>query len=405
MPPGGAGQPSAATGAGPYRPAGGASLGAPAGASSAAPAVGANPGAPVMGSGPAAGGGPAGSPAGAAWQARPSGPPAYASAPPSGFSGASVHASAAPPSASSAPPFGVPAPAPAGFAPPASVPPAGGGTPAAPISGATTPGYPEKAPRRLAWPGVVALTLVAVLIAVAVLQALQINQLSDRLAEADRRNADAQSSDDGRLRALEDQTAQLAAQAGKVFNPEAVATAVLPSVFRVKAGNFLGTAFAVGKPATGGGANLFTNFHVVESVWKAGGREVQLERQSDKFTATIVEVDEENDLAHLRTSEKISGLVVADKPVKSGQQIIVVGSPLGLSDSVTTGVVSAFRNDPDGAGTVIQFDAPINPGNSGGPVINGEKKVVGIATAKARDAEGIGLAVPIGIACDSISIC
>lgn len=54
---------------------------------------------------------------------------------------------------------------------------------------------------------------------------------------------------------------------------------------------------------------------------------------------------------------------------------------------------------------MIQFDAPINPGNSGGPVINGSKEVVGIATAKARDAEGIGLAVPIKTACDRFKLC
>jgi S1-C subfamily serine protease len=267
------------------------------------------------------------------------------------------------------------------------------------------PGLPPRPRRRLAWPGIVALALVLALIAVTVLQAVQIDRLNHRLAAADRHNAQAQSADNARLRALEDQTAELAAQAGKVFNPEAVATAVLPSVFRVRAGAFLGTAFAVGKPASGGGTNLYTNFHVVEAVWKAGGREVDLERQSEKFTATIIQVDQDNDVAHLRTAERFTGLVIADKPVKSGQQIIVVGSPLGLTDSVTTGVVSAFRPQPDGSGTVIQFDAPINPGNSGGPVINGEKKVVGIATAKARDAEGIGLAVPIKTACDSINIC
>jgi S1-C subfamily serine protease len=116
-------------------------------------------------------------------------------------------------------------------------------------------------------------------------------------------------------------------------------------------------------------------------------------------------VDEAGDVAQLTTTSKFAGLVTAPAAVKSGQQIVVVGAPLGLEDTVTTGVVSAFRELEDGSGTVIQFSAPINPGNSGGPVINGEKEVVGIATAKARDAEGIGLAVPIKTACDEFKIC
>ena len=80
-----------------------------------------------------------------------------------------------------------------------------------------------------------------------------------------------------------------------------------------------------------------------------------------------------------------------------------VGAPLGLSDSVTSGVISAYRDTTDGQR--LQFDAPINPGNSGGPVVNAKKAVVGIATAKAQDAEGIGLAIPIKVACDAFSIC
>ncbi len=83
----------------------------------------------------------------------------------------------------------------------------------------------------------------------------------------------------------------------------------------------------------------------------------------------------------------------------------MVGAPLGLTDSVTTGVVSAVRKIEDAESPMIQFSAPINPGNSGGPVINSAKQVVGIATAKAVDAEGIGLAVPITVACREFKIC
>ncbi|MEV4822428.1 trypsin-like peptidase domain-containing protein [Micromonospora sp. NPDC049274] len=264
---------------------------------------------------------------------------------------------------------------------------------------------PPARPTRRRWPVVLATLLVVALAAVAGLQAYQLDRLGDRLAATDRRLAQAQDGDGTRLDGLEQRTDALEKQAGAAFNPEAVASAVLPSVFRVRAGQFTGTAFAVGKPAAGGGTNLFTNFHVVESVWESGGREVFLERTDQRFPATIVKVDKANDVAHLRATGKFTGLVTSPAAVKSGQQIIVVGAPLGLEDSVTTGVVSALRAAQGGSGPAIQFDAPINPGNSGGPVINGSKQVVGIATAKARDAEGIGLAIPIKVACDGFKIC
>ncbi|MCX4385900.1 trypsin-like peptidase domain-containing protein [Micromonospora peucetia] len=252
---------------------------------------------------------------------------------------------------------------------------------------------------------VTALVLAGLLAVVTGVQAFQIHRLSDRLGDTDSRLAAAQAADGTRLEGLESRAGTLEKQAGAAFNPEAVASAVLPSVFRVRAGNSTGTAFAIGKPAAGGGTNLFTNYHVVDALWQTGEREVFLERTDQRFPATIVRVDEANDVAHLRTNGKFTGLVAAPAAVKSGQQIVVVGAPLGLEDSVTTGVVSAFREAGGGEGPVIQFDAPINPGNSGGPVINGSKQVVGIATAKARDAEGIGLAVPIKVACDGFKIC
>ncbi|WP_089017083.1 S1C family serine protease [Micromonospora coriariae] len=295
-----------------------------------------------------------------------------------------------------------------GYPPPSAPPFATAGHPGAPAQ----PGWPTPVapppparPARRRWPALLATFAVVVLGAVAGVQAYQLDRLGDRLADTDRRLAQAQDGDGTRLDGLEKRAETLEKQAGAAFNPEAVASAVLPSVFRVRAGEFTGTAFAVGKPANGGGTNLFTNFHVVEAVWDGGGRQVFLERTGQRFPATIIKVDKANDVAQLRTSGKFTGLVTAPSAVKSGQQIVVVGAPLGLEDSVTTGVVSALRTAQGNSGPAIQFDAPINPGNSGGPVINGSKQVVGIATAKARDAEGIGLAVPIKVACDGFKIC
>jgi S1-C subfamily serine protease len=269
-----------------------------------------------------------------------------------------------------------------------------------------TPYPPVAVPprRRPSWLGLGALVLALILGVVAVVQSIQIRDLQDRVASGDRALAEAQAADKGRIDGLEGRTTELESAAGKAFNPEAISTEVLPSVFRVAAGQFTGTAFAVGRQS-GSTTNLFTNFHVVESVWNSGQREVFIERKDQRWPATIVRVDQQEDVAQLRTNNKFTGLATAREAAKSGQQIVVVGAPLGLEDTVTTGVVSAIRKGEGGLGTVIQFDAPINPGNSGGPVVNAAKQVVGIATAKARDAEGIGLAVPIKTACDEFKIC
>ncbi|NIL63540.1 S1C family serine protease [Salinispora arenicola] len=292
-------------------------------------------------------------------------------------------------------------PLPGSGGPPPVGPPPGG--PGGIWPGAAHP-VPVRAPRPFGLLGWVAVLAIGALLVVTGVQAYQIHRLTDRLADTDRRLNAGQEDSQARLDGLEARAKTLESEVGAAFDPEVIAAAALPSVFRVRAGRFTGSAFAVGE-STAGGTNLFTNFHVVEGVWDDGDREVFLERTDQRFPATIVEVDKDNDIAQLRTTGKFTGLTAAPGAVKPGQQIVVVGAPLGLADSVTTGVVSAFREAKGGDPAAIQFDAPINPGNSGGPVVNGERQVVGIATAKARDAEGIGLAVPIGTACEAFDIC
>lgn len=254
-----------------------------------------------------------------------------------------------------------------------------------------------------------ALVLVGVLVVVAGVQAWQLASLSDRLADATDQLAELrrdQTYGGERLDALEERTGELERAAGEAFNAETVAAAVLPSVFMVVAGDFTGTAFAIGPAAPDGGTHLLTNFHVVEQVWGQGGDEVGLERTNQRYRATIVDVSPENDLAWLHTPTSFRGLVASEEEVRAGQQIIAVGAPHGLTDTVTTGVISSpSQNLEDGSGPWIQFDAAVNPGNSGGPVVNGAQEVVGIATAKREEAEGLGFAVPIEVACRLFDVC
>jgi S1-C subfamily serine protease len=275
-----------------------------------------------------------------------------------------------------------------------------------PISGAAVSAAPAAPrPRRAAFVlAVVAVVLALGLGAVAVIQARQISDLRGDLAAARDDSERVQAGDDQRLDSLEGQVTQLGEQAGRVFDPQAVAAAVLPSVFRINAGKLTGSAFAVGDPS-GGNSRLLTAYHVVQEVWGRGGNKVELERDGNTYSATVTDVDQSNDIAVLSAPFEFAGLATTVEPVKSGQQIVVVGSPLGLTDSVTVGVVSAVRQGEGGRGELIQFDASINPGNSGGPVVNTAKQVVGIASLKAKEAEGIGLATPIQTACTKFRVC
>jgi S1-C subfamily serine protease len=204
-------------------------------------------------------------------------------------------------------------------------------------------------------------------------------------------------------RGLEDRTKELERRAGNTLDTQAVAGKVLPSVFRVSSAVGIGTGFGFGNQTPEGGTYVVTNYHVIDRVWEAGQRQVTLEQQNRRFSGQIVKVDEGADLALLTTTEKFPPLAPAPEPAKPGQPVVVVGSPLGLEDSVTSGVVSALRSTA--SGPVLQFDAPVNQGNSGGPVVNAQGQVVGVVNAKIGNAEGISLGIPVAVLCEKFGLC
>ncbi|HSW43134.1 MAG TPA: trypsin-like peptidase domain-containing protein [Patescibacteria group bacterium] len=165
-----------------------------------------------------------------------------------------------------------------------------------------------------------------------------------------------------------------------------------------------------GVPQTGVGSGvifdadgwIITNRHVVE-----GARSLTVTLEDGReFEGTIYGLDTLTDLAVVRI--QATGLPAApigdSSAAKVGQLAIAIGSPLGVhTNSVTAGILSAFgRTIQVQDGTVIrnliQTDAAINPGNSGGALLDAAGNVIGINTAVARAAEGIGFAIPINIA-------
>lgn len=155
---------------------------------------------------------------------------------------------------------------------------------------------------------------------------------------------------------------------------------------------------------------IVTNAHVVE-----GARRIRilmplppnenalLEAEGKRriLEAKVVGTHQESDLALLKVDAKnLPALSLANpRLVRQGQLVLAVGSPEGLQDSVTFGVISsvARQPDPNKPMVYIQTDAAINPGNSGGPLVDMEGNVVGINTSILSGSggnEGIGFAVP-----------
>lgn len=121
------------------------------------------------------------------------------------------------------------------------------------------------------------------------------------------------------------------------------------------------------------------------------------------YIAHVVGIDRPTDLAVLKIPAKhLKQLPFANKKVAVGQNIIAIGNPFGLAQSVTSGIVSALhrRIGIEGLENFIQIDASINPGNSGGALINAHGELVGINTAILTPNKGnigIGFAIPLSI--------
>ncbi len=259
-------------------------------------------------------------------------------------------------------------------------------------------------PRRLAlwvWPAVAALALV-----VGVLGGLAGGALQDELA------SQRGTVDDGLDGVRTQAAAPLDADNGSVA---AVAQALLPSTVQIIA-EFDGQAAG----ATGSGfvldreGHIVTNNHVVASAADGDGPILVIDHEGERHEATVVGRSSVYDLAVLDV-DGAEGLepaaLGASKVLRVGDPVIAFGAPLGLSQTVTSGIVSALGRPVTTSGesddessyiNAVQTDAAINPGNSGGPLVNLAGEVVGVNSAIATNGGageagniGVGFAIPI----------
>jgi serine protease Do len=159
---------------------------------------------------------------------------------------------------------------------------------------------------------------------------------------------------------------------------------------------------------------IVTNAHVVNGAQRVqvvlsnsgveGSLEAALSTRTTVVPARIVGVSREIDLAVLKVDGgKLPALTLADyRKLGQGEMVFAFGSPEGLRNTVTMGVVSAVarQTDPDSPLIYIQTDAAINPGNSGGPLVNVNGEVAGVNTfilSQSGGNEGLGFAIPSSV--------
>jgi S1-C subfamily serine protease len=163
----------------------------------------------------------------------------------------------------------------------------------------------------------------------------------------------------------------------------------LPAVVRVETNEGLGTGFFI-SPDT-----ILTNVHVVGSastvtIRRAGGatQMARVDTRAPELDIAIVHISNPN-------PDQPTLAMGSASRTRAGQEVIALGSPLGLQNTVTRGIVSAVREV--GGLTLVQTDAAINPGNSGGPLLDRTGQVIGITSLGMRSSVAQGLSFAIAI--------
>jgi len=193
-----------------------------------------------------------------------------------------------------------------------------------------------------------------------------------------------------------------------------VANHVIPSVVTIAASGPDGGGTGSGEVIRPDGY-ILTNNHVI-SIAASGGSVAVLFADGHTEPATITGRDPQTDLAVLKVQTSHQLKVISfgsSSSVQVGQPVVAIGAPLGLSGTVTSGIVSALDRTVEVPGendrsallvSAVQTDASINPGNSGGALVNCEGKLIGVPTAGAAvpnsggGSIGLGFAIPVDLA-------
>ena len=139
--------------------------------------------------------------------------------------------------------------------------------------------------------------------------------------------------------------------------------------------------------------DIVTNGHVLRGAVRPHVKITQSQVFPIKY---IVAEDKEGDIVRATveiSSKTVSAMQISTSSVEVGERIVVIGSPLGLEQTVSDGIVSAVRQIP-AFGKIIQITAPISPGSSGSPVVNMRGEVIGVATLQIAGGQNLNFAIP-----------
>jgi tetratricopeptide (TPR) repeat protein len=149
-----------------------------------------------------------------------------------------------------------------------------------------------------------------------------------------------------------------------------------------------GTGFFVAK-----NGDVISNRHVLQA---ASRSKIRLPSGEEYSVKRVVAEDPEGDLVRVSVDipeEMVVPLSISPNFPRVGEKVLVIGTPLGLDQTVSEGIVSAIREIP-GFGKIVQMTAPISPGSSGSPVLNMEGEIIGVATFLILAGQNLNFAIP-----------
>ncbi|MGJ7441076.1 trypsin-like peptidase domain-containing protein [Aquipuribacter sp. MA13-6] len=183
------------------------------------------------------------------------------------------------------------------------------------------------------------------------------------------------------------------------FDAAALAADAMPSVVRVTCGDVVGSGFVTDVvPAPGHASVVLTSLAVVDACTYDDGPGFAVEQAGRSLTGELWSWDETNALALVMVEEQLPALPDGLGAPFVGDDVVVIGSALGIESTVTAGRVT---NVLDG---LVQTDAAINPGNEGGPMLDRSGRVLGIS-AGALEADGVGFVTRLGAICAELMEC
>ena len=185
--------------------------------------------------------------------------------------------------------------------------------------------------------------------------------------------------------------ASAAGAADKVLQPDELFERVSPSVWTVRTFDADGKRVAFGSAVVIGPGRLVTNCHVLSKA-----RTMAVTHENVSYGATLEAPDTERDLCIL----KVKNFTAPAVPVASvddarvGSRVYAIGSPRGLEQTISDGLLSGVRKSSDGTFTALQVTVPISPGSSGGGLFDAHGRLLGITSFQLRESQNLNFAVP-----------